>query len=184
MKKLILGIALTLVASTAAAATVAGVNIPETSDVNGQQLVLNGAGLRKKFVVKVYTGALYLSSKQSNAGAILASDAPRQMVMHFLYDVDRGKMAEAWEEGLAANVPSAGAEVRGAFRTLSSWMQDMKSGQQLVMSYTPGSGTTVTVAGTVKGTLPGKAVNDAILATWIGPKPGPGNDFRKAVLGQ
>jgi hypothetical protein len=40
------------------------------------------------------------------------------------------------------------------------------------------------ILATAFGTLPGKAVNDALLATWTGPKPGPENDFRKAVLGQ
>ena len=35
--------------------------------------------------------------------------------------------------------------------------------------------------GKVKGTVPGKPTSDAILATWIGPKPGPGDDFKKAV---
>ena len=29
-----------------------------------------------------------------------------------------------------------------------------------------------------------KAVADAILNTWLGPKPGPGADFKKGVLGQ
>ena len=32
-------------------------------------------------------------------------------------------------------------------------------------------------------TLPGADVADAILATWIGPKPGRGDDFKKALLG-
>ncbi len=44
--------------------------------------------------------------------------------------------------------------------------------------------TTVEVNGKAKGTLPGKPTADAILATWIGPKPGPGQDFKKAVLGK
>lgn len=184
MRNLLLAAALALAATTASAATVAGVRIADTADVNGQNLVLNGAALRKKFVVKVYTGALYLPAKQQNANAILGADAPRKMVMHFVYDVDKGKMAEAWSEGLAANSPNASAEVRQAFSTLSSWMDDMKKGQELSMTYVPGTGTTVNVNGKVKGTLPGKAVNDAILSTWIGPKPGPGNDFKKAVLGQ
>lgn len=183
MRRLILAATLVL-AGAAGAATVAGVNIPDTADVNGQKLVLNGAGLRKKFVVKVYTGALYLPAKQNNAAAVLAADTPRRMVMHFVYDVDKGKIAEAWSEGLAANTPNAGADVKNAFKSLSSWMEDMKEGQELSMTYVPGTGTTVQVNGKVKGTLPGKAVNDAILSTWIGPKPGPGKDFRTAVLGQ
>ena len=184
MRKFVITAALTLAAVTAGAATIAGVNIEDTATVGTQKLVLNGAALRKKFVVKVYVGALYLPSKQNNAAAIIAADAPRRQVMHFLYDVDMGKMAEAWEEGLTANTPNASAEVKTAFRTLGSWMEDMKEGQRIVLTYAPGTGTTVEVNGKNKGTLGGKAVADAILNTWIGPKPGPGADFKKGVLGQ
>jgi hypothetical protein len=181
---MILAATLVLAATAASAATVAGVNIPDTADVNGQKLVLNGAGLRKKFIVKVYTGALYLAKKDSNPATILGADAPRRQVMHFVYDVDKGKIAEAWEEGLADNTPKASAEVKAAFKNLAAWMEDVKEGQEIVMTYVPGTGTTVVVNGKVKGTLPGKDTNDAILATWIGPKPGPGDDFKKAVLGK
>jgi hypothetical protein len=184
MRNTILAAALALATLAADAATVAGVNIADTVDVNGQKLVLNGAGLRKKLVFKVYTGALYLPARQSNPATVLGTDSPRRLVMHFLMDVDKGKIAEAWTDGLKANSPNASGDVRQAFVTLSSWMQDMKEGQEIVLTYVPGTGTTVQVAGANKGTLPGKTVADAILATWIGPKPGPGNDFKKAILGQ
>ena len=184
MRRLILATALTLAAvTTASAATVAGTKIEDTTTVGSQKLVLNGAALRKKFVVKVYVGALYLTSKQSNAAAIIAADAPRRQVMHFLYDVDKAKMVEAWTEGLAHNTPNASAEVKTAFKTLSTWMEDMKEGQRIVLTYAPGTGTTVEVNGKNKGTLGGKAVADAILNTWVGPKPGPGADFKKGILG-
>jgi hypothetical protein len=114
----------------------------------------------------------------------MSTDQPRQMVMHFVYDVDKGKIAEAWTEGLEDNTPNATAEVKNNFKQLSAWMEDVKEGQEIVMTYVPGTGTTVTVNGKNKGTLAGKATNDAILATWIGSKPGPGGDFKKAVLGQ
>jgi Chalcone isomerase-like len=183
MRKLIL--AATLVLATAAGATtVAGVNMPDTVDAGGHKLVLNGAGLRKKLFIKVYVGGLYLGAKQSSAAAIMAADAPRRQVMHFLFDVGKGKMAEAWAEGLEDNTPNASPEVKTAFKTLSTWMDDMKEGQQIVLTYLPGTGTTVEVNGKNKGTLGGKAVADAILNTWVGPKPGPGDDFKKAVLGQ
>lgn len=184
MRRTVLAVALTLAAVTAGAATVAGVNIPDTTDVAGHKLVLNGAGLRKKFVIKVYTGALYLPAKSSNAAAILSTDQPRKQVMHFVYDVDKGKIAEAWTEGLEDNSPNATAEVKNNFKLLSSWMEDVKEGQEIVLAYVPGTGTTVTVNGKVKGTLAGKATADAILNTWVGPKPGPGGDFKKAILGQ
>ena len=152
-------------------------------NIAGKDLVLNGLGLRKKFVIKVYVGGLYLPQKQSNAGNVLSIDQPRQMVMHFLYDVSKEQMCDAWNEGLEANTPNAGAEVEAAFGTLCGWMEELPKGNELVMTYVPGEGTHVEVNGKSKGTLPGKATADAILATWIGAKPGPGADFKKAVLG-
>lgn len=62
-------------------------------------------------------------------------------------------------------------------------MPETEDGMELVFTYTPGTGTAVTVAGQTKGTIPGKAFADALLACWIGPKPGPGEDFKKALLG-
>jgi hypothetical protein len=184
MRKLILAATLVLATTTASAATVAGVNVADTVDAAGHKLVLNGAGLRKKLFIKVYVGSLYLGAKQSNAAAIITADAPRRQVMHFLFDVGKGKMVEAWEEGLEDNTPNASAEVKTAFKTLGTWMEDMKEGQKIVLTYVPGTGTTVEVNGKNKGTLGGKAVADAILNTWVGPKPGPGADFKKAILGQ
>ena len=176
-------LALTL-ALPALAMTVAGVKMDDSTSVNGQTLVLNGAGLRKKFFIKVYVGALYLTAKQSSAAAVMAADAPRRQVMHFLYSVSKDQMCDAWEEGLRDNTKNASAEVKAAFKTLCSWMEPIPKGNRLLLTYVPGTGTTVEVNGKTKGTLPGKATADAILATWIGPKPGPGEDFKDAVLGK
>lgn len=167
----------------AVAANVAGVNLEDKITVGTQTLMLNGAGLRKKFVIKVYAGGLYLPSKQGNAATIIATDQSRRMVMHFLYSVTKAQMAEAWNEGLTDNTPKASPEVKTAFKTLESWMEDVPKGNRIVLTYVPGTGTTVEVNGKTKGTLGGKAVSDAILNTWLGPDPAPGADFKKAVLG-
>jgi len=168
----------------ALALTVAGVNMEDHTTVNGQTLVLNGAGLRKKLFIKVYVGGLYLPAKQGNAAAILAGDTPRRQVMHFLLSVSKNQMCDAWEEGLEDNTKNAPADVKANFKTLCSWMEPIPKGNRLVLTYVPGSGTTVEINGKAKGTLPGKATADAILATWIGPKPGPGEAFKNAVLGK
>src|SRR6266498_75566 len=166
------------------ALTVAGVNMEDRTTVNGQTLVLNGAGLRKKLFIKVYVGGLYLPAKSSSAAAIMAADTPRRQVMHFLYSVSKSQMCDAWDEGLEDNTKNPSAEVKANFKTLCSWMEPIPKGNRLVLTYVPGTGTTVEVNGKAKGTLIGKATSDAILATWIGPKPGPGEDFKKAVLGK
>jgi hypothetical protein len=173
------------IAATTAAAQVGGVTLADSVRVDGKALVLNGAGLREKMFVDVYVGGLYLPARQTAAPAILGSDTPRRMVMHFVHKVGASQIAEAWQEGLAANTPNAPADIQGAFKTLGSWMEDMAPGDELALTYVPGAGTTVEVKGRTRGTLGGgKPVADAILATWIGPRPGPGNAFKKGVLGQ
>lgn len=172
-----------LLALPAGAGTLAGVNLPDKAEVKGQTLVLNGMALRKKFVIKVYVAGLYLPQKEKGANKILAGDTPHRMVMHFLYSVNKEQMCEAWNEGLEANTPNPSADVKKGFNTLCSWMEPIPEGKTLAMTYLPGEGTQVEINGKVKGTIPGKDVADAILATWIGPKPGPGEDFKKGLLG-
>jgi hypothetical protein len=180
----LLALSLTLVAGGAAGAgTLADVNLPDKADVKGQSLVLNGMALRTKFFIKVYVAGLYLPQKERAAAKILAADAPHRMVMHFLYGVNKDQMCDAWKEGLEQNTPKALPEVKKAFASLCNWMEPIPKGNELVLTYVPGEGTTVEVNGKAKGTLPGKPTADAILATWIGPDPAPGADFKKGLLG-
>lgn len=167
----------------AGAGTLAGVTLPDKADAGGQSLVLNGLGLRSKFFIKVYVGGLYLPQKEKSAAQVMSGDTPRRMVMHFLYSVNKDQMCDAWKEGLEQNTPKASAEVKKDFSTLCSWMEPIPKGHELVLTYVPGTGTQVEVNGKVKGILAGKPTADAILGTWIGPDPGPGADFKKAVLG-
>src|ERR1700686_5377656 len=167
----------------AAAATLADVTLPDKVDAGGQPLVLDGLGLRKKFFIKVYVGGLYLPAKERSPAKVLAADAPRRMSFRFLYSVSASQMCDAWNEGLADNAPATGGEVKAGFKTLCTYMEDIPKGHEMVLTYLPGQGTQVEVNGKAKGTLPGKATADAILATWIGPHPGPGEDFKQAVLG-
>ena len=160
-----------------------GVKLPGTVDVAGHALVLNGVALRKKAVFKVYVAGLYLTAKSTDADAVLAADAPRRMVMQFLRDVGKDKMCEAWDEALANNTPNASAQLKAEFVTLCGYMEDIKDTQQFVFTYVPGTGTEVSVAGVVKGTIAGKDFADALFKAWIGPKPGQGEGFKKNLMG-
>src|ERR1041385_6300184 len=128
------------IAIPALALTLAGVNLEDHATVAGQTLVLNGAGLRKKLFIKVYVGGLYLPAKQSNAAAVLAADAPRRQVMHFLYSVSKDQMCDAWNEGLENNTKNASAEVKGAFKTLCNLMEPIPKGNRLILTYRTGGG--------------------------------------------
>jgi hypothetical protein len=164
--------------------TLNGVTMPATIDVGGHTLHLNGMALRKKFIIKVYVAGLYLSSKSSSPDEVLAADAPRQMVMHFISGHGtKGKMCGAWEDGLKDNTPGASAELKQQFTDLCGMMVDIKNGESLVLTYVPETGTKIEIAGTERGVVVGKEFADAVLRCWIGPKPGPGEGFKKGVLG-
>ncbi len=171
------------VALPAVAGTLAGVTLPDRESAGGQELALNGMGLRSKLFIKVYVGGLYLAERQSSAERALAADAPRIMVMHYLYGVSKDQLCEGWDDGLADNTPNASAQVEKDFATLCNWMGPIAKGEVLRLTYIPGTGTTVTVVGEDKGTIAGKEFADALLRCWIGPDPGPGEGFKKAVLG-
>jgi hypothetical protein len=165
------------------AGTLAGVTLPDSMDVEGQQLVLNGLALRKKVVFKVYVAGLYLPTKEQSGEKILAADGPRCTVMHFLRSVSPKQVNEAWYDGLEANTPDHSIQLKQQFDALAALMEGLKDGDKLVFTYKPGIGTEVKVKGKIKGTLGDKVFADALFSCWIGKKPGPGEKFKKGLLG-
>ena len=159
------------------------VTLPTRIEVEGQQLVLNGMALRKKAIFKVYVAGLYLAQKSSSADAILSADSPRRIVLQFLRGVSANQMCGALNDGLKDNTPNASAELRQQFTTLCSYFEEIKKGEQFVFTYLPGRGTIVEVKGARKGAIEGKEFADALFRAWIGPKPGPGEDFKRKLLG-
>jgi hypothetical protein len=169
-------------ADTTAGVTLADVKLPGTVEVAGRQLLLNGASIRKKSMFKVYVAGLYLTFKSSDANVILAADSARRMFMQYLRDVDKEKICDGWNEGLKDNTPNPSAQLTADFKTLCGYMTNMKEKEQLMFTYVPGTGTEVSAGGKVMGTIAGKEFADALLRAWIGPKPGPGESFKKDVL--
>ena len=94
-----------LAALPASAREIAGVKLEDTVSVAGQELRLNGAGIRKRFVVKVYVGALYVASPSADATAVVAADAPKRVRMVFLRVVDKVSILGAFRVGFEANSP-------------------------------------------------------------------------------
>ena len=77
-----------LAARPALARDLAGVSLPDTLSAGDKTLKLNGLGLRKKAIFKVYVGGLYLEAPSKDAAAIVAADAPKAVRMHFLRDLE------------------------------------------------------------------------------------------------
>ena len=163
------------------AASLAGVTLPDTATVGGQSLVLNGLGLREKFYFDIYVGGLYLPAKTTAASSAIDQDVPKRLVMHFIYkEVTAEQLVEAYEEGTAKN-PAAPAQAENLTK-LHGWMEAVHPGDEVVFDYVPGTGTSVTVKGASKGTIPGADFMKVLWSVYLGSNP-PTTALRSGMLG-
>lgn len=164
-------------------ASLAGVTLPDSQQIAGKSLVLNGIGLRTKYMVKVYVAGLYLGQKSSDANAIMKSDTPKRIVMHFVHSASKSQMSDAFNEGFEGNSPDAVKTMKPEIDKLLGGLDAVKDGDEMVFTYVPGSGTTLTINGSEKVTIAGLPFEQALLSVWLGPKP-PTADLKKGMLGQ
>ena len=173
MRTLILYCLLLITSFTVQARVIDDIEIPETIQVDGTQLVLNGAGVRYKFFFKVYVAALYLEKKSSHVEQILGSDTHRRIDMYVTYShISQEKMENAWKSGFEANLDEANlTSLAGSINQFIAMFADLHEKDVIVMDYTPGEGTQVLINQQDKGTIRGKAFNDALLGIWLGKEP-------------
>jgi hypothetical protein len=171
-------------AGPAAAATVRGVSFADEVAIGGRACRLNGVGVRTKLFVKVYLGALYLATPTKDAAAALAADEPKRVVMHFVHSrVGADKIREALADGFrasAAGAPTALGERIARF--VASVDQDLREGEEIVLTYVPGQGTETVVRGAPRGTVEGADFMRALFGVWLGPRPADAG-LKKGMLG-
>jgi hypothetical protein len=165
----------------ALAGELAGITLPDTLKTGDKTLKLNGLGLRKKSVFKVYVGGLYLESASKDGGAIVASDQAKAIRMYFLRDLTKAQLVEGFQEGFDGNVKDKAAE-KAAFDKMLALVPDVKEGTTMTFAYLPGKGTTLSAGTKELGVFEGKGFADAVFSIWLGPKP-PSDDLKKGMLG-
>ena len=184
MRKLLTMTVGLMLAASAQAIDVAGVNIPDKASVGGQELVLNGAGIRTRAIFKVYVGSLYVPAKANTAAAVLGK-APRRVQLNMLRDVSSDQMLDALTEGVnQANSAAEAGAVKPQMGELAQVLKSigqLKEGNVLAFDFVDG-GTRVSLNGQAKGTIAGEAFNKALFNAWIGDKPVQ-DDLKKAMLG-
>lgn len=185
MKRItILALAILGAVTAAQAGELAGVKVPDTVTLGGQELVLNGMGLREKMWVDVYVGALYLQEKTSSADQVIGAAGPSRMEMHFVHDAPAEKIIAAWNEGFEDN--NSAEEYKAVKERITAFNEffgaDVKEGDVMVFDMVPGEGTTVSINGEVKGVIEGDDFAKALRAIWVGRNP-PTKNLKKGLLG-
>lgn len=162
---------LLLASGSALALELGGHDIPQTVRVGDQTLVLNGAGIRKKLFSRVYVCALYLPKLTRDASAILDSDRPWQVAMHFMRNIDHHDVLQAFKDSFERDPLPQSPQSEAELEKFHVVLDDLKKGQDLTIRYVPGVGTTLHAPTANSSTVPGREFANAILRTWLGSNP-------------
>jgi hypothetical protein len=172
------------------AAEVAGVKLDDKVRVapNAPEIALNGAGVRTRFFLKVYVGALYLTEKKTAAADVLALGGPKRVAMSMLRDLTAQQLSDALNDGFKANNPPTDQErynaQLGELTAIMNSLGTTKTGDLVALDYIPEVGTRVLLNGEAKGKpIPDEGFYRALLRVWLGDKPVDA-DLKKGLLGQ
>lgn len=183
---------LTGLSKPAHAAELGGATLPDSAEVSGKKLRLNGMGLRQATFLNlnVYAAGLYLETLSSSADEILASPQAKQVRMHFLREVDAEKIQNAWSQSFKKNCQSDCEKLKAALERLNTAMQKMAPGESMVLTFLPdrleltlkSEKAQTIVQNKDKGTE-GRDFGKIVLASWLGQEP-PNEGLKEGMLGK
>ena len=186
-RSLLAAACLALAASGANAAQVSGITFDDSAKVAGQDLQLNGAGVRTKMIFKVYAAGLYLPKKSAKVADILAMEGARRIKLVMMRELSSEDFGQAFMDGLNKN-SSADEKTKLLDQTMQmgrlfAMVSRLGKGDTLHLDWVPGTGTVVSLNGRKLGEpLPDVAFYNAILKIWIGNDPAD-RSLRTGMLG-
>jgi len=166
----------------------AGVKYPHTVQVAGSNLQLNGAGIRYKFIIKVYTAGLYLANKATTPEAVLAAPGNKRMHVVMLREIDGNELGKLFTRGMQDNAPKDEFSkfIPGMLQMADvfSTRRKLSAGESFSVDFVPGTGTQVLVNGKATGeVIREPEFFNALMRIWLGPSPAD-RLLKDALLGQ
>jgi hypothetical protein len=153
---------------TTHALTVDSINFEDKVNVNGKELVINGVGIRKAtfLKIKVYYGALYLSQKSTNSGTFLGTTEPKQIIMHFVRDVEMKDLKKTYLEAFEGANKETYKSMLSTLEAFNANLGDIKKGEKMIINFLP-DGATLTFAGKSFAKIGDANFSKALLNMWF-----------------
>ncbi len=162
--------------SSPAPVDVGGVKYAPTVTVAGTPLTLNGAGIRFRLVVRVYTAGLYLTARASTPEQILATPGPKRLHVVMLREIDATELGKLFTRGMQDNSPrdEFSKSIPGTIRMaeIFSTKKRLAVGESFSVDWEPGTGTTVSINGRPQGEpIREPEFFSALMRIWLGNNP-------------
>ncbi|WP_020561324.1 chalcone isomerase family protein [Thiofilum flexile] len=153
-------------------AQAAEVPFPPQKSFAGQNLVLNGIGVRPKLFLKLYFAGLYLPAKSKDANAILTGRTPVAMRLQINSSViTSADMEEAVRHGFTQSAGNKVAALKPRIDQLVGiFKEEIKVGDLYDFVYINGS-TQIFKNGRKAATIAGDDFKQALFGIWLGSRP-------------
>ncbi|MEY4216409.1 MAG: hypothetical protein RLZZ68_865 [Bacteroidota bacterium] len=148
-----------------------GVEFFTETTINETPVVINGAGVRTKYFMNMYVGALYLKKKSKEASTIINADEEMGIHIRLVSSmVTRERFKESVTEGFK-NASSGKATADEQKKFMSYLSEEFKDQDKIYLDYVPKVGTKIYKNSELKGTIPGLEFKKALFAIWLGSNP-------------
>jgi len=152
---------------------IGGVRFEPQVQLAGQALLLNGTGLRARFMFKGYAAGLYLGQRASNADTVVAQAGAKRLQMRLLIDVPADEFIKAFHQGIERNNPpevqARLAERVALFDALLRPLGEIHKGDAVNLDFLPGQGMVFWHNGRQLGAaIPGEDFYGALLRVFVG----------------
>lgn len=173
--------------SASAQVTLAGVRFDPETNVAGQKLQLNGAGVRFKLMFKVYAVGLYTPKKLTKTDEVLDARTPKRLQLVALRDVGGDEFGKLFARAIEENATreefakSITAVVR--MGQIFAEQKQFSKGDVVLIDYVPGVGLTLSAKGKVNEVFKEPQFSSVMYKIWFGAHP-PDANLQKALLGE
>lgn len=173
---LLAGAASLIAARPALARRYEGHEFPDSLELEGRRLSLNGVGKRAVAVIKGYLAALYLPQPASSPEAIYAAAGPKKLQILMLLDVSTEEFIKAVEKGVRRNCSEAEqAEIAPSlsqFVTQLRAVGKVRNKDLIELDQLPSQATQIRLNGRAIGApIAGGAFYTALLKVFLGQRP-------------
>ena len=159
------------------------VEFNSVQEINGEETVLNGGGLREKYgFMDLYVGGLYINKKSSDADMIIMADENmgiRIVIVSGL--VTRERFIEALEEGFVNT--TAGKSSPSDLDKFKKFLSDpFIEGDEIILNYHKGEAVHLYKNNKERGTFEGLEFKQALFGIWLGGNPAD-DSLKEEMLG-
>ncbi len=162
-----------------------GIDMPDTLQCGTTKLLLNGAGVRTKFFLKLYVGGLYLVKKNGNAEHIIKADESMAIRLHIISSmITSERMEEATREGFENATNGNTEPLRNQIEDFISVFKEQISEEDVYdLKYIPGTGVQVYKNNVLKAQIKGLHFKQALFGIWLCDTPAQ-QSLKSAMLGK